>query len=125
MSEPPTLFLLAVTTQGRQLAPIGPFADYTQRLIRARRMYNDYAGDIAFSRLDIDKNVPTLTPIGSDEIDQVDLFEIDPQFCPRCGGTNISVAVVEWPAHSADDPANTATLFEHQCQDCDGASFFT
>lgn len=29
----PKRFLLAVTTQGRQLEPIGPFADDTQRFL--------------------------------------------------------------------------------------------
>lgn len=121
----PKRFLLAVTDQGRQLSPIGPFDDDTQRLIRARRMYNDYAGGITFSRLDIYDDIPTLESISDDEIDKVDLFEVDPQFCPRCGGTNISVAVEDWTLVSKEDSQDCSRVNEHQCQDCDGASFFT
>ncbi len=48
-----------------------------------------------------------------------------PVHCPFCGGTNILRDMVEWPAHSSDDPGNTAKLSENQCQSCEGRSFWT
>jgi hypothetical protein len=52
-------------------------------------------------------------------------WEDPPKFCPRCGGSNIVVAMVPWHAESLEDKGNTGELEEHQCVDCDGASFWT
>jgi 5-methylcytosine-specific restriction endonuclease McrA len=56
-----------------------------------------------------------------------------PKFCPRCGGKNISTCMVEWDAQSKNPQeqlpdgksGNTCELDEHQCMDCEGASFWT
>jgi len=50
-----------------------------------------------------------------------------PTFCPFCGGKKILVNMVEWAANSLEpcDLDNKATLGEHQCDDCDGRSFWS
>jgi hypothetical protein len=50
---------------------------------------------------------------------------IEPAACPFCGGTDITTYMVEWSAFSKEDPQNRATLHEHQCNTCDGCSFWS
>lgn len=45
-------------------------------------------------------------------------------YCPRCGSKNIRTFVAEWDVISQEDSDNTIELDEHQCMDCDGASFW-
>ena len=45
------------------------------------------------------------------------------RFCPFCGGTNTRY-VADWSSESKDDQENTCNTEEHQCFDCDGASFW-
>lgn len=48
-----------------------------------------------------------------------------PKFCPFCGGQNITLNMVTWNSSSQEDATNTAELDEHQCDDCDGRSFWS
>lgn len=47
--------------------------------------------------------------------------------CPRCGSEDIVHYMIAWDARSKEycDLENTAVLWEHQCTNCRGASFWT
>ena len=51
--------------------------------------------------------------------------DLPPKYCPICGSKNIYTYVTLWASKSEDDTDNEAVLHEHQCQDCEGRSFWT
>lgn len=57
----------------------------------------------------------------------MDKFSLPPVHCPRCGGTNLTLDVHEGLVDETQlvvEPQSGNKLSEHQCTDCDGASFW-
>lgn len=54
-------------------------------------------------------------------------WTLPPKFCPRCGsGLKLVESVAQWSAESLSpsDPGNVCELTEHQCDHCEGGSFW-
>ena len=51
--------------------------------------------------------------------------DLSPKYCPFCGSKNIHIHVALWDSKSLEEDDNEAVLDEHQCQDCEGRSFWS
>lgn len=52
--------------------------------------------------------------------------DLSPKYCPFCGSKNIYTYVALWDSKSLEEEDdNEAVLDEHQCQDCEGRSFWS
>lgn len=61
-----------------------------------------------------------------DDVDAVVATSAEPRFCPYCGSRGDTlIYITDWPAHSAEEPENTAVLGEWQYSAaCGGRSFW-
>ena len=59
------------------------------------------------------------------KIEETNPFDHPPVYCPRCKSKNITTYMVVWSAQSDEDQSNQNKINEHQCNDCEGASFWT
>ena len=51
--------------------------------------------------------------------------DLSPKYCPFCDSKNIYTYVALWDSKSLEEDDNEAVLDEHQCQDCEGRSFWS
>lgn len=98
---------------------------------------SDEAGDLLFSEHGADYKVNHVINRDTGEHETfsgdqgagdngTDKFALPPKFCPRCGGQNIYQDVSEAVPESlrAIERQSGLLLAEHQCGDCEGASFW-